>query len=184
MPLICVAHDHSNNKFLFRGVIGYPWFPFWNCKTSLGTVEKLWMLNNIASIVLVAIKYLLELSLQNGVRPCAQITGSWGTCSHPPKNSAQMRINGKNHTKIEKVMTRTSKLAFIQDFFQRELAAAKPKGCQQISIPASQLQPFRLRSSYVITYLRKVPSVNPLLHASLCNFCWILDVAGRQNTVS
>ena len=80
--------------------------------------------------------------------------GELGDLLPSPQKLAQKRKNGKNHTKIEKFMTRISKAGICPEFFQRELAAAKPMACQQISIPASQSQPFRLRSS-VRTSLRK-----------------------------
>ena len=122
MPLIGVAHGYSNNNFLFRGVIGYPctcMSPFWNCRTSLGTVGKLWLLNNIASIVRVAIKYLLELSPQNGVRPWAQIMGSWGTCSHPPKLTPK-RKTAKTTLRYREIHDSYIKAGIHPEFFQSE----------------------------------------------------------------
>ena len=106
----------------------YMHVPILELQNILGYSWRIVKLNNIASIVRVAIKYLLELFPQNGVRPWAQITGSWGTCSHPPKKLAKMRKNGKNHTKIEKVMTRTSKLALSRIFFRGRWLRLNPRG--------------------------------------------------------
>ena len=98
------------------GTAEHPWVQLENCDCS----------NNIASIVRVAIKYLLELSPQNGVRPWAQITESWGTCSHPQKISSNKEKRQKPHYDRE-IHDSYIKAGIHPEFFQRVLAAAKPR---------------------------------------------------------
>ena len=107
------------------GTAEHPWVQLENCDCS----------NNIASIVRVAMKYLLELSPQNGVRPWAQIMRSWGTCSHPPKLTPK-RKTAKNTLRYREIHDSYIKAGIHPEFFQRELAAAKPR-----RVSKSRLQP-------------------------------------------
>ena len=95
--------------------------------------------------------------------------GAGGPAPIPPKLTPK-RKTAKTTLRYREIHDSYIKAGIHPEFFQRELAAAKPRRVSKSRLqPANHSHFSHLRSS-VRTSLREIPSVNPLLHALFCHF--------------